>query len=375
MNKKAKEQLEAIIRSTLPEIEELSVLDELPSALRGDLVARANVQGKTVLIAAMLSRKASGERLQGTLARLWLELDAYDDAAEIILPIVVDEDIGENVIQRIDEFAARCMPSASFGVIGTKNRILSIQGLRFESEIAGEAIGTQTQRKKRSRLFTDVDRWILKIFLIHRLRQSIVEEGPPRSTWPPKDARALSYFAAVAYETARSFCEAYAERGFLIRNPAPIRLLNVQALLTSWLEDERGWTQEQVFARSLDGSEPDLKRLNSSEFDLVIGGFQAVRAHGLKHASNPSPLLLHIDVPPAKAIRTLDFVKCDEGNAQVILRRPAHPISVFKAAEMSSDGYRIVDPWQAALDLVQMRQRGAEQATFILKNLVAELTP
>ncbi len=373
MRTKAKRQLEAIIRDTLPELEDLSVLDGLDQALRGDLVARANVQGKTVFIAAMLSRKASGERLQGTLARLWLELKANEATVEIVLPIVVDEDIGESVIGKIDEFAARCMPHASFGVIGAGSRVLSIQGLRVENEIAGVGVRTQTPRMKRSRLFTDVDRWILKIFLIARLRQSIVEEGPPKSTWPPKDARALSYFAAVAYETARSFCDAYAERGFLIRNPAPIRLLNVQALLTSWLEDERGWTQEQIFARSLDGSEPDLKCLKSAEFDLVIGGFQAARAHGLKHASNPSPPLLLIDAPPAKALQAFDFVKCDERDAQVIFRRPAHPNSVFRAAEMSDHGYKIVDPWQAALDVVQMRQRGVEQAGFILRNLVSEL--
>ena len=61
MQTNAKEQLETIIRGTLPELEDLSVLDGLGQSLRGDLVARANVQGKTVLIAAMLSRKASGE--------------------------------------------------------------------------------------------------------------------------------------------------------------------------------------------------------------------------------------------------------------------------------------------------------------------------
>lgn len=229
--------------------------------------------------------------------------------------------------------------------------------------------GSQPQRpiSRKSSLFSDLNRWMLKLLVLRHA---------PESRWPGYRGRIpnpthLGRIAGVSVETAHQFVRAFTAHDFLRIESGDLRIVRTREMFEAWLAEERRASPVWTHARSIDGGPFDLERALASRPQgmIALGGFEACRRHGLLHTTpGVSQVLSAEPLPTVVAAWDLGF--CGQQEAQVMITEPRHRASVFRAVGLI-DGLPVVDILQAALDVAPMPGRGLEQAEFVIEEILS----
>lgn len=296
--------------------------------------------------------------LRGRLAEGILELRSR--SAPDTSPVVIIEvpRLGPKLQAEARAFMARLAPDVGWGLVdrhGGAHVEVSALGLRFRR--GGDASAPKpTTARETTQLFTDLNRWLLKILLY-------ADGGSPASSEDgdrPTNANQLQAVAHVSRAKAYRFAKTFQAAGYLDER---LRLRRVPDLLAEWLSVDRSRPDPRWFARSLFPGEEPLAVLDAASPTALAGGFEACRRLDLLHRSAVGVVELHIREEPTQFADRHDLELCGRDAAAFVLIRPRHPESVFRAARFGAD--QTVDPWQAALDVVAHPARGAEQAAFL----------
>ena len=147
-----------------------------------------------------------------------------------------------------------------------------------------------------------------------------------------------------------------------------MKLIRRRELIDLWFSEEKIRPARRIHVRSILGRKPDpraLVRFKSRDAIGALGGFSACEALGVLHAPVNS-IEVHIALPVNAFLERFKLEACDEGSAQLNLIASKHGESIFRGA-IERDGMRVVDVFQAALDVVNHPARGLEQAEYIVE--------
>jgi hypothetical protein len=152
---------------------------------------------------------------------------------------------------------------------------------------------------------------------------------------------------------------------FLRRSPRGLKLIRMRELIDLWFSEEKLRPARRIPVRSILGKKPDIRKMAGPDSDGALGGFSACEALEVLHASVIS-MDVHIASPVDSILERFDLEECDEGAAHLNLIASRHRESVFRGS-VEIGGIRVVDVFQAALDVVNHPARGLEQAEHIVE--------
>jgi hypothetical protein len=228
--------------------------------------------------------------------------------------------------------------------------------------------------------FSDLDQWLLKVFLLGR-------PGVPADYWGGpqgmvENAFQLSKLAEVSPPVANSWVNAMESSGYLRRiGRKKLIPLRPNALIEEWRGQYRFGDNRILPYRSVHPvSEPDqyvddiLKKLKSIDksVSLAISGHQACRLLGIKHSSARS-IHLYLLGNVANVANLLGLIPAESpSEANLFLVEPKYPRSVF-GGRVIKGGIPVCDILQCYLDLYNLPDRGREQADFVFENILSKI--
>jgi hypothetical protein len=228
--------------------------------------------------------------------------------------------------------------------------------------------------------FSDLDQWLLKVFLLGR-------PGTPADYWGgPQgmvgNAFQLSKLADVSPPVANSWVNAMESSGYLRRiGRKKLIPLRPNALIEEWRGQYRFGDNRILPYRSVyPVSEADqyvddlLKKLKSIEknVSLAISGHQDCRLLGIKHSSARS-IHIYFWGNVAAIANSLSLVPAESpSEADLFLVEPKYPKSVF-GGRVIKGGIPICDILQCYLDLYNLPDRGREQADFVYETILTKI--
>jgi hypothetical protein len=228
--------------------------------------------------------------------------------------------------------------------------------------------------------FSDLDQWLLKVFLLGRSGIAGDYWGGPQGL--VENAFQLSKLAGASPPVANSWVGAMESSGYLKRiGRKKLIPLRPNALIEEWRGQYRFGDNRILPYRSIyPVSEADqycddlLGKMKSFDksIPLAISGHQACRLLGIKHSSAKS---IHIYYwgNVASVANSLGLVPAETVNdADVFLVEPKYPKSVF-GGRVVRGGIPICDILQCYLDLYNLPDRGREQADFVYENILSKI--
>lgn len=281
------------------------------------------------------------------------------------LVVVVAPTVGGRALQAAERFMASYLPQIGWAVLDRRGRVqLRIPTLDIDRQRRSAPPATGRGARPEGRLFSDLNRWLLKILLLSGLDRSLWA-GPAGGIHGAAD---LQRAAAVSLDKVYKFLRLMERHDFLRRTPDGLRLVRKRELIELWFAQEKLRPARRLQARSLFGSRPVLTSLAASGAGReagVLGGFGACKALGVLHAAVDSTDL-HIAMPEEAFLKRFELERCDERDAQLHLLRTNNPQSVFRASVVKGK-VQVVDAFQAALDVITHPARGREQAEHIVE--------
>ena len=366
-------------------------MNALVTALRAALPADAAVrwrrdgEGRPLLEwkgceRAVEFRRVRGPRIaevEGEVAKALLRLSSRTDQhANPSLVVVALSRFGVKLETAIRAFMLEYAPEQGWALVDESGKtILVLPDLDLDVTTASDAVARWTgSTEPRSRhLFTDLNRWMLKIML---LREAAGDgwHGPRER---PSNPAALARIAGVSTAKAYAFARELDSAGYLARTPGGLKLVRRRSLLESWLEFERNSIVQAACVRPIvppqaSNTESDaiVGLPPSGEGDVALGGSWAARRLGLARAQLRQPPLLHVRIPLRNAIVDWDLKVCESRDATMILHRSPYIQSVFRGVCRIQGEVSLVDMWQVALDSVPHAARGEEQAEYIINRIL-----
>ena len=228
--------------------------------------------------------------------------------------------------------------------------------------------------------FSDLDQWLLKVFLLGR-------PGVPADYWGGpqgmvENAFQLSKLAGVSPPVANSWVNAMESSGYLRRiGRKKLIPLRPSALIEEWRGQYRFGDNRILPYRSVyPVSEADqylddlLKKLKSIDksVSLAISGHQACRLLGIKHSSARS-IHIYFWGNVANVANPLGLIPAESpSEANLFLVEPKYPRSVF-GGRVIKGGIPVCDILQCYLDLYNLPDRGREQADFVFENTLTKI--
>ena len=228
--------------------------------------------------------------------------------------------------------------------------------------------------------FSDLDQWLLKVFLLGR-------PGVPADYWGgpqgmAENAFQLSKLADVSPPVANSWVNAMESSGYLRRiGRKKLIPLRPSALIEEWrgqyrFGDNRILPYRSVYPISeadqyLDDLLKKLKSIDKS-VSLAISGHQACRLLGIKHSSARS-IHIYFWGNVANVANPLGLVPAESSSeANLFLVEPKYPRSLFGGGVIKG-GIPVCDILQCYLDLYNLPDRGREQADFVFENTLTKI--
>ncbi len=296
------------------------------------------------------------------------------------LVVVVVSAFGRKMTREVSNFMGQYAPHLSWALIDHRHqlyfedphdqrKISTVVEASLETPFFHRAhAGTRT-----SRLFTDLNAWMLKILLLRRLPERYWS-GPCDEIDNPTR---LAKVAGVANQTGHSFFKVFEELGFLRYTRAHgVKIVRPRELLDLWLADERQNPAVYTHARSVFGQFEGLPALKRrSEVGLfAVGAFEACARHGVLHTAADNTPTIFTDVDIGLLAWKWDLEFCGRADAQLLLANTRQRESVFRGA-VQIDGIPVVDILQAALDVASFPNRGLEQAEFVVERILVNWKP
>jgi hypothetical protein len=350
------------LREYLPELE-LVESEAMVDDNELDIIARHG--SKHLLIEIKELPQTRIRNLIGQLAAGALQAKHYAKESNAVPAVIVFAPrIGQRAMQEAHSFMDRFLPEFAWGVIDKRGRIRFLApklGIDIKSPFPRS--NSQKSQLKDHLLFSDLNRWMLKILLLSEVDDSLWQ-GPRDAFFTPNQLR---HVANVSLDKAYRFVRMLEKNDFLRRTPGGLRLIRLRELIDLWFSEERLRPARRIPARSILGKQPALKALvssNSVEAISALGGFSACNALEVLHA--PVDLMeVHIRVSVEAFLERFKLETCDDGSAQLRLIASKHRESIFRGA-VDRDGIKVADVFQAALDVINHPARGLEQAEHIV---------
>ncbi|HEV8043058.1 MAG TPA: hypothetical protein VGP62_29535 [Bryobacteraceae bacterium] len=316
-----------------------------------------------LLSQAILEAQASARRFPSTAAPL---------------AVVASRRVPESVAEHLQRFAEQNAPGVAIGVIDSG-------GFRSFAGAGLEALNAPPPRhpptyiispQRLPNLFSDLNQWMLKILLGQRLPKQLIDVPRQRI----QNASQLAEAAQVSGMSASRFVNQLAERGFLDKDEAGLKIVRLEELLDLWAADQRTAANE-LPARWIIKGGPDqlftaLREYASGKIHnqpkCCLGLFAAADALGLGFVRGALPHIYLAHLPLESTIRLgLDIGKSNRP-ADVMLRIPANPKAVFGPL-VKPDGIPVSDVLQVWLDVSTHPGRGREQAREIRRRALGAL--
>lgn len=229
--------------------------------------------------------------------------------------------------------------------------------------------------------FSDLDQWLLKVFLLGHPGIAKDYWGGPQGII--QNAFQLSKLSGVSPPIANSLFNAMESSGYLKRfGRKKAILLRPNALIEEWRGQYRfGDNRILPYRFMYPVSEDDeyfhdilgkIKSCNEDAVPLAISGHQACKLLGIKHSSAKS-IHIYFWGNIGLVANLLNLVPAEAANeSNLFLVEPKYPKSVF-SGRVVRRGIPICDILQCYLDLFNLPDRGREQADFIYENILVEI--
>ena len=321
-------------------------------------------QGVRLSVQVKSLRQARVDDLIGRIATALLELRAEQRNDSIAVALVHVPKFGGRSVASVREFMSQVAPEAGWGLFDDRGgQVLVIPALGIDK--------AQRSRRKSStsaaaprRLFTDLNRWLLKGLLL--------TGSPPVNFSSQTRGRPLhpadwAELAGVSHQTAYTLSRELEKRGLLAQTDQGLQLLDARKLLEEWLREDalypapRLWVRDALRGRTLDEV--------FARAQVVVGGFEAASRLGLLHVAGAGAPELHVRDPLESLLAERGLVQVERRDASYGLIRSPFPESVFRGAQVL-DRLPIVDVLQSALDVVASKGRGHEQAEFLVERIL-----
>lgn len=224
-------------------------------------------------------------------------------------------------------------------------------------------------------LFTDLNQWMLKVLLAPHLPQKLLNAPRGRA---PRNASTLAEVAGVSVPAATRFLHALEAEGQLDTRFGDVRVARPLALLALWRDRMGHPARREISATSvrgpvslevLAGVAGEHSRARSEHPSLVLGLHAACAALGLGHVSGAVPVVWTPSLDAARLEALGLVVSGKDQRADVVLRVPRYPESLFRGAVQPGPS-PVTDVIQCWLDTSQYRIRGLEQADFLWRTVI-----
>ena len=325
-------------------------------------LALANGVRLTVEVKSL--RQARVDDLIGRIATALLELRAEQRHDSIAVALVHVPKFGARSVASVRAFMAQVAPEAGWGLFDDRGgQVLVIPALGIDQEQRSRR-RSSAQATAPRRLFTDLNRWLLKGLL---LTGSPPVNFSSQARGRPLHPASWAELAGVSHQTAYTLARELEKRRLLAQTDLGLQLLDARKLLEEWLREDalypapRLWVRDVLRGRSLD-----------EVFDgaqVVVGGFEAASRLGLLHVAGVGVPELHVRDPLEPLLAERGLVEVERRDASYGLIRSSFPESVFRGAQVL-DRLPIVDVLQSALDVVASKARGQEQAEFLVERIL-----
>lgn len=356
--------LKTILGRYLPDVTDIKSV-----AARGAVDFVAHRPSGLVIGEVRQSGSASIDSVLGLLARGVLRSRnrvSTSSTTPLVLAIVprVGARTERAVHQFMSENAADCGWALTDQTGATR---IVIPSLGIDVEERGVVNQPRWQKRGSTRLFSDLNRWMLKVLLL--------AHAPPNLWNGPRanisNATELHRVAMVSVAKAHQFCDAIEKSGFLVRGPGGLTVVRKKMLMETWFHNERARRTDLLAVRSIFDRTADLHEVlcrPGIAGDFAVSGFEACRLLGILHASVIRPEVYVIG-DLESALDALDLEVCDERDAQFFLRKAQFGQSILRG-RLVQENLPIVDVLQAALDVCDQAARGAEQAEYIVNHVL-----
>jgi hypothetical protein len=229
--------------------------------------------------------------------------------------------------------------------------------------------------------FSDLDQWLLKVFLFGHPGVATDYWGGPQGII--QNAFQLSKLSGVSPPIANSWFNAMESSGYLKRiGRKKAILLRPNALIEEWRGQYRFGDNRILPYRFMYPAPEDdeyfhdilgkIKSCNEDAVPLAISGHQACKLLGIKHSSAES-IHIYFWGNIGLVANSLNLVPAEAANeSNLFLVEPKYPKSVF-GGRVVRRGIPICDVLQCYLDLFNLPDRGREQADFIYENILVDI--
>lgn len=229
--------------------------------------------------------------------------------------------------------------------------------------------------------FSDLDQWLLKVFLLGQPGIAPDYWGGPQGII--QNAFQLSKLSGASRSIANSWFNAMESSGYLKRiGRKKAILLRPNALIEEWRGKYRFGDNRILPYRSMYPVSKDdeyfhdvlgrIKSCNEDAVPLAVSGHQACKQFGIKHSSAKS-IHVYFWGNIGLVANSLNLVPAEAPNeAHVFLVEPKYPKSVF-GGRVIRKSVPVCDILQCYLDLFNLPDRGREQAEFIYENILFKM--
>ena len=279
---------------------------------------------------------------------------------------------------RLAEFVGEVAPTQSWILLDAEGRVFPHVATAPElSEVAAKQVVLAVKPPapiRQQSLFTDLNQWMLKVLLAPRLPEKLLNAPRGRS---PRNATTLAETANVSLPGATRFLHALDADAQLDTRFGDVRVARPLELLQQWRDRMGHPARREVSATSVRGSfNLDLMagisgeyRRAATERPLVLGLHSACAALELGHVSGAVPVVWTSSLDAARLEELGLVVSEAERRADVVLRVPRYPESLFRGV-VRPQRSPVTDVIQCWLDTSHYRIRGQEQADFLWRNVL-----
>jgi hypothetical protein len=276
--------------------------------------------------------------------------------------------LGEKTKKAVREFMSLHSPQSAWGLVDHSGSVsISIPAWDFTVDELSEAPLSHWPRSVSSRLFSDLNRWMLKVLLL--------SDAPPTQWGGPRQhvstPTELHRVANVSVEKAHQFIRAVEDAGHIRRTRTRIEVIRKRTLMEKWFQDEQARPPTRIPARWIFGEPSSLDQIlhkQRTSSDFAICGFEACARMEMLHAQRPRREV-YVAHDLRDAVVEWDLEPCPEHSAYLYLRHASFPKSIMRGRHVSGN-LPIVDVLQAAVDVSTDAARGREQAEYLLDHVL-----
>ena len=312
-------------------------------------------------------RSASIDEVLGMLAVGVLELQR-STGNRLFVPLLVFERLGEKTKRAARLFMSTYAPDCGWGLIDQSGAAqVVVPALNLNVDRPRQVVAPSWPRQRPTRLFSDLNQWMLKVLLLADSPPSLWG-GPRQRVATPTE---LHRVAHVSVEKAHQFVRAFEKVGLVRTTHHGLAVIRKKALMEMWFNDERSRSSLRLPTRWIFGepsSMEDVFSKKDSPERFAVCGFEACRFLGVLHAPVINREVYFVG-DAESALAAWDLEPCEARDAHFYLRKARSAQSMLRGRVVKAN-LPVVDVLQAALDVRDQAARGTEQSQYIINHVL-----